>query len=666
MSSAFQSAHECCSRCPAPARWCCLRPEGCLGLLLGLLALLLGGVCAGAESVADHAVQVSAVVQSNPARITLSWPADPRATNYTCYRKTRTATSWGAPIPLAANATSYVDSSVAIGGAYEYRISRTAWNGSTNYIGEGYIYTGIQAPLVESRGKVILVVDNTQVASLARELTRLQQDLVGDGWTVLRHDVARTDSVASIKSVIKADYDAAPSTVKAVLLLGHIPVPYSGELALDGHPDHRGAWPADVYYGEMNGTWTDSTVDTSTYSPPVSDPRNRNVPGDGKFDDVVLPSAVELQVGRVDFANLPAFPKSETELLRQYLNKNHSWRHRFITAEPRGLIDDNLGLFGGEAIAVNGWRSFAPFFGASNTFASDWLTTLTTQSYLWGFGCGGGTYSSAGGVATTSQLVTNDPRVVFTMFFGSYFGDWDSQNNFLRAQLATATYTLASAWAGRPIWAFHHMGLGETIGSSARITQNNTGLYAYNVVPTGVHVALMGDPTLRMHPVAPPSALIIRTNAAGGLKLSWNPSTDPVAGYHVYRSSLASGPFSRRTASLLTTNEYVDATGSSQIYMVRAVKLEVSGRGSYYNPSQGIFQDLAGTYGPPLLTITRPTDGILLSWRANPMDYQLESITAPGSQTWFPVTNAVTMSNSGASVLLDSTGDRAFFRLQSR
>ena len=59
------------------------------------------------------------------------------------------------------------------------------------------------------------------------------------------------------------------------------------------------------------------------------------------------------------------------------------------------------------------------------------------------------------------------------MFFGSYFGDWDSPNNFLRAPLATPTYTLTSAWAGRPYWMFHHMALGETIGFSTRLTQNN-------------------------------------------------------------------------------------------------------------------------------------------------------------------------------------------------
>ncbi len=159
---------------------------------------------------------------------------------------------------------------------------------------------------------------------------------------------------------------------------------------------------------------------------------------------------------------MPAFRQREGELLRQYLNKDHYFRHKFVTAERRGLVDDNFGDFNGEAFAVCGWRNFAPFFGAANTFiSSDWFPALSAQSYLWGYGCGGGTLTSGGGIGTTSDFAANDPRVVFTMLFGSGFGDWDSPDDFLRAPLATPTYTLTCAWAGRPYWEFHHMALGD-------------------------------------------------------------------------------------------------------------------------------------------------------------------------------------------------------------
>jgi hypothetical protein len=594
-----------------------------------LTAVFLWGVnpSAPAQSVPDYAVLLSATVQTNPAQITLSWPADALATNYTLYRKNLTATSWGAATTLATNASNYTDTNVAVGGAFEYRVSKAAWTGTTSYTGDGYIYAGIQVPLVESRGKVILVADNTFTTNLAMELNRLEQDLAGDGWIVLRHDVARmavdpanTSSnvwavraaeLANVKALIKADYNADPSNVKAVFLFGHVPVPYSGNLAPDGHPDHLGAWPADAYYGDMTGTWTDSTVNTSGNSTIPSDTRNWNLPGDGKFDQSLLPANVTLQVGRVDFANLPAFSTSEGELLRQYLNKDHYFRHKFVTTQRRGLIDDNFGTFNGEAFAASGWRNFAPFFGATNIVSGDWLTMLAGQSFLWGYGCGGGTYTSADGVGTTAEFAAADPQVVFTMLFGSYFGDWDSQDNFLRAPLAAPTYTLTCAWSGRPYWEFHPMALGQTIGFGAQASQNNSTTYSADTALHWVHIALMGDPTLRMHVVAPPSSLAVSTNGSGGVTLNWNASADAVAGYHVYRAATVAGPFTRLTSSLLTGTTYTDTPVSSNVYMVRAVKLEVSASGSYYNPSQGVFQSLDPTFAAPAIFLFQPTNNTI-------------------------------------------------------
>lgn len=549
----------------------------------------------------------------------LAWPGDANATGYTVRRKLRDEVEWGAPSLLSANTLSYTDSNVVVGGSYEYAVYKSA----AAYGGEGFIYAGIQSPLVEARGKVVLLVDNTFTSSLALELAQLQQDMTGDGWTVLRHDVprmsvspsntsstvwtARASELASIKALILADYTTDPSNVKAVFLLGHVPVPYAGKIAPDGHGDHLGAWPADMFYGDMVGAWTDTLWNTTT----ASDRRNWNAVGDGKFDQPLLPGVVDLQVGRVDFANLPAIPRSETELMRQYLRKAHSFRHRLFTAVQRGLINDHFGLATGEALAANGWRNFAPLFGASNCFASsDWFSALKSQSYLWGYSCGGGTFTSAAGMGNISQYATNDPRVVFTMVYGSYFGDWDSPNNFLRAQLSSPSYTLTCAWAGRPNWQFHHMALGETVGFSTRLSQNNDGsLYGVNSDGRSVHIALLGDPTLRMHVVAPPAALTVATNGVGGVTLSWSSAPDTVLGYHVYRATTAAGPFTRLNPDLIVGTAFTDPEITTNVYMVRAVKLEVSASGSYYNASQGIFQSLDGTAGAPRIALLQPTNG---------------------------------------------------------
>lgn len=583
-----------------------------LGLAMSLLVEFT--LPAQAQPISDYGFQVSASVQTDPPQVTLFWPVVPGMTGYLVYRKGKDDTTWGSPASVAGSAAGYIDQNVTVGIPYEYQVLRT----STNYDSYAYLYSGIQLPLVESRGKVILIVDQSVSSVLAPDLAQLRRDLVGDGWKVVRHDVprmvanpadpdpqlwaVRSNEVATVKALIKAEYLADRAEVKAVLLFGHVPVPYSGSEAPDQHADHRGAWPADVFYGDMTGTWTDSSIDITQ----ALDRRNHNVPGDGKFDQIYTPSEVVLEVGRIDMANLPALPLTEGELLRRYVNKNHQYRQKLIAIQPRALIDDNFGLLNREVPAVNGWNNFAPLVGANNVIAGRWLTDLSAGDYLWAYGAGAGTFTSAVGVVETRHFLVYDTRVVFAMLFGSYFGDWDSENNLLRAQLGMPSYTVATLWGGRPDWYVHHMAMGETIGFSTRLSQKNMGLYQAHLkmngifvgLPTdadtnGVHMALMGDPTLRLHPVAPAASFMALTNTSGGVDLTWTPSPDSVLGYYVYRAPGPDGPYVRLTSAPLGGTSYADVVLSSdRYYMIRAIKLETSSSGTYYNGSQAAFAEV--------------------------------------------------------------------------
>src|SRR5678816_1105803 len=116
------------------------------------------------------------------------------------------------------------------------------------------------------------------------------------------------------------------------------------------------------------------------------------------------------------------------------------------------------------------------------------------------------------------------------------------------------------------------MGLGEPIGYSTRLTMNNSTLYQNqsNGFPRAVYIALMGDPTLRLDPVAPPSNLA-GTVSPDGVHLSWAPSPGPVEGYHVYRAQTPAGPFSRVTSSLITGTSFTDSEISLRTYMIRVI-----------------------------------------------------------------------------------------------
>jgi len=123
-----------------------------------------------------------------------------------------------------------------------------------------------------------------------------------------------------------------------------------------------------------------------------------------------------------------------------------------------------------------------------------------------------------------------------------------------------------------------------------------------------VHIVLMGDPTLRMHPVQPPSNLN-GSPSSGSVALNWGGSGDSnIAGYHVYRSNSSSGPFTRLTGGTVSGTSYTDSglAQGTYTYMVRAVKLESTGSGTYFNPSQGIFTTVTVSGGggntPPTIT----------------------------------------------------------------
>jgi len=539
-----------------------------------------------AQTSSDAAVQISATVQ--PGQIILGWPTSSFSTQYQIFRKLKSSLSWGAAIAtLPGTSNSYTDATVTTGLNYEYRIQRTAAPG--NFY--GYINTGINVPAIEYRGRLILIVDSTFSNALASEISRLIADMEGDGWEVFRHDVLRSASVSHVKDVIVKEYrnDSLPTT--AVFLLGHVPVPYSGFINPDGHPDHFGAWPADVFYGDVNGIWTDSQGPSSSTASPA---RTKNYPNDGKFDQSVVPGFIELQVGRVDLSRMTNFSASELQLMKNYLDKDHAYRKKQYVPLKRAVIDDNFGYFSGEAFAASGYKNFGPLVGNTNITAADYFTTLNGNSYQWSYACGGGYYNSASGVGTTTNFAASNLEGVFTLLFGSYFGDWDTTNSFLRAPLAQGKM-LTSIWSGRPHYQLHHMALGENIGYGVLLTQNNTnGLYyasPTNITGRWVHNTLMGDPTLRNDIVAPVSNVVATRNGYN-CNVSWTASTETtVVGYNIYRKNDSLKTYVRCNSSPVVGTNYVDSCmiySGVYTYMVRALKLENTPSGTYYNLSEGI------------------------------------------------------------------------------
>jgi hypothetical protein len=639
----------------------------CIPAILGLV--VVGRPALAEDSTYLYAVQISATIQVSPPQITLNWYPDAYGVNnFVIYRKAKTDDFWGTGTVLSGTTTSFADNNVAAGSAYEYQIVKNATRGYTGY---GYIYAGINAPLTDDRGKVVLVVATNATSSLGSELARLQSDLVGDGWRVIRHDVSSNDTPSAVKNLIVADYQADPANVQAAFLFGHVPILQSTNLNYDGHLARP--MPADAFYADMDGYW----------------------PTDAAHSPGFLPSDVELMVGRVDLFNMPgngaAVPwPNETELLRNYLNKDHNWRHKLIQVNRRALMGNLRGDEQGQATAASGYRNFEPLVGPGNTIEANvesdalpeqrWSSMLAAGNYLWAYGCGAGQPTAVSGLGThdgtfydawSTDIVGQNAQAVFVMLFGSWFGQWDVTDDLMRSFLATPTMGLTCCLAGRPHWFVHHMGLGETIGYGTRLTMNNSTLYQNqsNDFTRAVYIALMGDPTLRMDQVAPPGSLVAPsgTNAAN---LTWSGSSDPVVGYHVYRSASAAGPFARLTSSPIAATTYSDtgASAGTYTYMVRAVKLENTPSGSYYNASQGVFATISISPPPIVLAATRGEAGISLAWNsAVGVTYRVQARAGLNSGSWTDLSGTIAASGTSTTWVDTTFATQAqrFYRISS-
>jgi chitodextrinase len=572
----------------------------------------------------ESAVLVTASVQANPPQIKLSWKPYSGDGNYSIYKHSNGPNAnWGSAIAtLPATASEFIDTDVQEGIVYEYHIVR----GSE---GDGYIASGINVPMIDDRGTVLFVVDNSFALSLAAELRLMHKMMLADGWDVVRIDVDRHATVESVKRMIETAYFNDPDNVKAVYLFGHVPVPYSGNIVPDGHDgargnNHRGAWAADVFYGDINSSWTDHSVNVS-----ISNfAHNFNVPGDGKYDQSFLSEKVELQVGRVDLQDMTWFDLSEEALLKQYVMKNYKFRYKTYVPEQRAIIYSGFGKQNGMYPAKSAYRNAANFVGYENitniTAGNTILPRAQNESYLFAHGDGSGWMQGSSGFGMTDEFAAYDPKCTFWSSFGSWYGDWDYQNNFLRAPLATS-YGLFNAWVGATHWYLHHFAMGYNIGYSVNLWHNNQqGNLLYpqttkNNLSQNVEIALMGDPTLRLHPAEPPKNVM---NSSG--VITWEASSDEeVLGYHVYKASSELGNYTRLTADLTKALNFVDVDNSPRdVYMVRAVKLEVGKSGSYYNPSQGMFSTGLIDSVPPTIVqnivVSNITDrSAIVAWAAS-------------------------------------------------
>ena len=471
-----------------------------------------------------------AQVPEGKPQVELSWPAS--SGQQVVIQRRRVGKGPWSLLGVHTGEGRFVDDSPGLrsGDRYEYRV------------GERRIGVAVgRLDPIERRGRVLLVIAEDAAGSLQNEIDRFSLDLVGDGWVVERSVVPRHEarmrsryrrSIPQVKSQITSFYQKAPTELNAVLLIGNVPIPYSGYRAEDGHQtrddDHRGAWPCDAYYGDVDGVWTDEEVRHTNRLVRA----NTNRPGDGKFDQDYLPSELEVAVSRIDFSSLPAIngaslpgkPKRardvEFALLRQYFAKNHAYRHGRLVFEHQSVFKSYLPPGPSRRIERNAFRNAAALFGRSNHAIVEKDCFQLSRPVKWGFLGGFGGPSSFGSGRYRTEAINQvgmSPQVAFLMLYGSWSGDWNLNNSFTKAVLVAPETGLVVMSAVHGQWYLSSLALGEPLAK--------TYLETAGEVARGGRIArslaILGDATLRMDVVTPVGSLSGREEPRG-LRLTWS------------------------------------------------------------------------------------------------------------------------------------------------
>lgn len=550
-----------------------------------LMAMLLFCHTLQAQSVGDLVLNTQ--ITATPNQIIIAWPTPESNQSVVIFKRDKGTINYESKGTINAPDSTFTDTDVSEGAIYEYQAILQENN---NMVSATVFQAGTAVDLNHSKGTLLLLTTPEVADELEEEIASLRWDLRGDGWRTRLLTTASDLSAEEVKSAIETVKDRE-SDLKALYILGNVSVPYSGDKAPDAHiPDHRGAWPADPYYGDFTGQYTDEIVDFAE----ADRPANHNVPGDGKFDQNTVEGEVVLEIGRVDLTDMGKFNDDHLPLLKQYLTKASDFKNKRFSVEERGLLVDNFGRLGGEAPAFSVFNGMNALFGPDrHEEKSDFLNTLKNESYLFTYGAGPGNYQRASGIVHTDDYVSDELQHVFGIFFGSYFGDWDSPNNLLRAPLASSGPTLATFWSGRPQWHFHNMGLGATVGEAAKMSMNNspnTTNYSAGFMPKGLHMALMGDPSLRMQYLTPVPDVSIDSSLYEEEKVQVNwisPRGGQWDDFVVLRAPHPDAPF--EVIATTENTSFIDENphDGKNYYMVKTRALVQTNAGAYYNTGIG-------------------------------------------------------------------------------
>jgi hypothetical protein len=483
--------------------------------------------------------------------------------------------------------STWLDTTARTGVRYHHRLTRQV-DGQT---ATGHLVTGQEIDATGHRGHVVAVVEDNVATTLAVELQQLQEDLINDGWSATRIDRPRAlgwadqSGVQQLREAIQTTYNLAATDDKPtqLWLLGHLPVARAGLNAQppDDHEENRGAYGADAYYADVDGTWTDEGT-----APPDLRPFHDHGPNDGRYDNDFLPSDVEMGFGRVDFAELTGI--DEVDAMRTYLRRRHELRTGATDIGNRTAFGTN-----GFVDSVEmGWRQHAGMLGAELT------TAISLEEMKAASGSVVAWVRDNGPLRVFSQNleVPNLPdheaigsQALLWSSDQSYFGLWAEPDAPIRGLLTTPGILTGFLWNVGPKHILVELGTGAPMGDCVRTTILHDDSAAFGrparryddqEVFRRTNITLIGDPTMTIFSLAP-ATVATATATSSGVRIQAEGAT-------TIRIDRATGDCWVQVGRGDASGVVIGDGDVADRYRVRAISLDRTGSGSVWNASLAI------------------------------------------------------------------------------
>jgi hypothetical protein len=154
---------------------------------------------------------------------------------------------------------------------------------------------------------IIIMVNDSLYPSIQSSVSQYIQDLTDEGYSTLVMTMLG-GTPADIRALLIAQL---PNDLIGTVMIGDLPIAWweDGPYGED--------YPVDLFYTDLNGTWTDTD-------------------SDGKYDSHTGPTAPDIWAGRLYASHLTY--DNEVCLINNYFHVNHEYRTGALTLPDKGLV----------------------------------------------------------------------------------------------------------------------------------------------------------------------------------------------------------------------------------------------------------------------------------------------------------------------------------------